>query len=104
MTTFYVILFLSWFSHFALTVSTAAKKHKKNFSFIVWFKNTVNLFYFISSLLIAVAIALSVNVDITKEINLSIISFKIGYIAAIVIGYIPTSIIRKIIKLTFKNK
>ena len=104
MVTFYIIVFLSWFAHLSLTISTAAKKYGKNFKAFTWLEQPKNFYYILSSLLLAVVLSLSATLDLEDNINLYIISFKTAYVVAITFGAAQASIIRKLLKLVFKDK
>jgi hypothetical protein len=76
----------------------AYKKHKLNFSIIVWVSNSFNLIYLLASSLTVVMLLLSIDISNMQVLNIAGIEFKTAYLVAIAIGYMPASILNAILK------
>jgi len=99
----YVLLFIGFIVHLSLKITKVARRHGKNFNITTWFTNPRNLLYIISSLGMAFAILMVVDVS-TMELKLGNITIKASEGIALAAGYIPASLFKGIIDSIYKKK
>jgi len=100
----YLIVFLSWLAHLVSKIFDQVKKRKQKFSLKVWFNNPNNYLYVIISALCVITLILSISYEEIPDKVVYGITFKMAYLFSIVIGWLPTSIIRAILNKFKKSK
>lgn len=94
----YFIAFLSWFCHIVSKVLDKLLKNKKEFNPIIWITDPLNYLYVILSFLTVLTLILSIDYKFMIDVVVYGITFKLSYVASIVIGWTSASIIRAILK------
>ena len=98
----YALLFIGFVIHLSLKLTKVARRHGNNFSLAKWFTTPRNIMYVISSLGMAIAILLVVDVS-TMELSLGNIKIKASEGIALAAGYIPASLFKGIIDSIYKK-
>lgn len=94
----YFIAILSMMAHNVSRILDAVKKYKGQFSIITWIINPTNYLYMVMSFLCVLMLILSIDLTEIDIINISGIKFNGAYIAAIIIGYMPASVVNAILQ------
>jgi len=94
----YLIAYLSMTVHTLMKMMDAYKKHKTDFSIVIWLTNQFNAIYLATSILTVLMLILSIDISNMQILNVAGIEFKTAYLVAIAIGYMPASLLNAILK------